>query len=71
MFAPLCLYLCILVVLSLLPHYKDDVKMKNSGVAKNLVAVSSLQTHAMNLYIGTPKSKYLTVTKQRKWLITS
>ena len=33
-FAPLCLYLCILVVLSLLYHKKDDVILPNSGVAK-------------------------------------
>ena len=33
-FAPLCLYLCILVVLSLLHHWKDDVILPNSGVAK-------------------------------------
>ena len=71
MFASLCLYLCILVVFSLLHHYKDDVIMQNSGVAKKLVAVSSLQTHAMNHHIDSPKSKYLTVTKQRKGLITS
>ena len=39
-FAPLCLYLCILVVLSLLHHKKDDVILPNSGVAKKkLVAV--------------------------------
>ena len=33
-FAPLCLYLCNLVVLSLLHHWKDDVILPNSGVAK-------------------------------------
>ena len=33
-FAPLCLYLCNLVVLSLLHHKKDDVILPNSGVAK-------------------------------------
>ena len=33
-FAPLCLYLCNLVVLSLLLHKKDDVILPNSGVAK-------------------------------------
>ena len=33
-FAPLCLFLCILVVLSLLHHQKDDVILPNSGAAK-------------------------------------
>ena len=41
-FDPLCLYLCILVVLSLLHHEKDDVILPKSGVAKKqLVAVFS------------------------------
>ena len=50
-FAPLCLYLCILVVLSLLHHWKDDVILPNSGVAKKNWWLLTEMRFQSNLYV--------------------